>query len=209
MNPDSLGELRGFFDAAAPRWANRSFDRILMEELLDLVPLAPGARVLDLGGGTGHLLASLRRRVTAAGVVCLVDLSLGMLRQAAESAAAANAWRCCGRAENLPLQRGAWDVVIGMGLYPHLADRPASLAEIRGLLVPSGQVAFLHLIGRDRLNDLHRGIGGVVATHLLPPAEEVAQVLANAGFTVEREIDGEDRFLVAGRLPATNAIRPT
>lgn len=196
MSHDSLDGLQGFFDEAAPRWANRSFDRILMEELLDLVCLAPGARVLDLGGGTGHLLPLLRHRVTAAGRICLVDLSREMLRQAADPASLAGAARCCGRAEELPMRPGSWDAAIGMGLYPHLADPPAALREIRRMLTEGGRVAFMHLIGRDRLNDLHRGIGGVVANHLLPAGTEVARTLAGAGFMVETVVDQADRFFV-------------
>ena len=68
-----LREIRGFFDRAAPRWATRDFDRDLMERLVDRVGLAPNDRVLDLGGGTGHLLPALRQRVGPGGRLCVVD----------------------------------------------------------------------------------------------------------------------------------------
>lgn len=196
-----LEALRDFFDEAAPRWATRSFDQALMERLIDCCKLGPGARVVDLGGGTGHLLPTLRQRVGPSGCLCLIDLSLGMLRQAASLVATTRAWRCCGQGEHLPLRTGQWDAVIGMGLYPHLDDPLAVLAEIWRVLVPGGRVAFLHLIGRAQLNALHQQLGGIVATHLLPAGEEVAQTLATAGFAVERVVDREDSFLVLGSRP--------
>jgi len=191
--------LRAFFDQAAPGWAARQVDYGLLEWLLDRLDWASGQRVLDLGGGTGHLVAALRRRVGAAGRIALVDLSPCMLRHAAAPATAAGALRCCGAAEALPLRPGMWDTVIGMGLYPHLADRDAALAQIAAVLAPQGQLAFMHLIGRQRLNQLHSGMGYPVARHLLPPAVEVAAALRRAGFAVTCALDEEDRYLVAGR----------
>lgn len=195
----AIEKLRAFFDAAAPGWATRDFERVLMEELLDRVGLKRGDRVVDLGGGTGHLLYALRRRVGEAGSLCLVDLSLAMLQHAAPSAAETHTCRCRGVAERLPLREASRDAVVGMGLYPHLTDRAAALAEISRVLVPGGRLAFLHLIGRQRLNELHGGIGGVVGDHLLPSGDQVAETLEAAGFAVLDVLDREDAFLVSGR----------
>ena len=192
-------EVRAFFDRAAPAWAVRDFDRALMERLIDQVGLAPGDRVLDLGGGTGHLLPVLRQRVGASGAVCLVDRSMQMLRHATAPAGPARATRCCGLVEHLPLAGGSWSAAICMGLYPHLGDRAAALAEIRRVLVPGAPLAVLHLIGRERLNALHAGLEDVVADHLLPPGSEVAASLAAAGFVVGQVRDLEDSFLVTAR----------
>jgi SAM-dependent methyltransferase len=192
-------DLRSFFDRAAPKWAVREFNQELMERLLDHVALKQGDRVLDLGGGTGHLLQALRRRVGASGVIAMMDLSPVMLRHATGPAAEATALRSCGAAEHLPLREDRWDAVIGMGLYPHLSNPGAALAEITRVLVPGGRVAFLHLIGRQRLNELHAGIGGAVEDHLLPAGDEVAAVLSRAGYVVNAVVDSADGYLIAGR----------
>ena len=197
----NLAELRDFFDEAAARWAARTLDRALIERLVDRVGLAVGNSVVDLGGGTGHLLAPLRVRVGPAGRLCMVDLSPAMLHHAVDPARVSDAWRCCGVAERLPLGDGRWDAVIGMGMYPHLRDPAAALAEIVRVLVPGGRVAFLHLIGRVRLNELHGGMGPV-STHLLPPADAVAGTLAAAGLQVYDVVDQPDSFLVAARKPS-------
>jgi demethylmenaquinone methyltransferase/2-methoxy-6-polyprenyl-1,4-benzoquinol methylase len=200
MVPDKrLYELQEFFDRSASEWAVRSFDFSLMESLIDRIGLLPSDRVLDLGGGTGHLLSTLRKRIGEQGMVCMVDLSPEMLRQAATPAARTRAMRCCGLVENLPLKDGQWDAVVCMGLFPHLIDRQRALAEIRRALVPSGRMAILHLIGREKLNVLHQEIGRAVADNLLPPGEKVAQMLVEAGFQVEEVLDREDCFEVTGK----------
>lgn len=196
---ERLHELRVFFDQAAPEWAVRSFDRELMEELVDRVGLRPGDRVLDLGGGTGHLLPVLRRRIGADGTLCMVDLSPEMLRQAAEPGCEHRALRICGAVEDLPLAGGGWDAAFCVGLYPHLTDCRAALAGIRRVLVAGGKVGVVHLIGREKLNAIHRQIGGTVAEDLLPPGEEVAGVMREAGFRVEEVRDEENCFQVLGR----------
>jgi len=84
-----MNEWETFFDGYATRYMDEPFvtatvaEADFIEELL--VP-APGARVLDLGCGTGrHSVELARRGYRLTGV----DLSRGMLEQAAAAAAAA------------------------------------------------------------------------------------------------------------------------
>ena len=128
----------------------------------------------------------------------MVDLSPEMLRRAAVPATRTRTMRCCGVVERLPLKGGRWNAVFCIGLFPHLTDRRAALEEIQRVLVPGGRLAILHLIGREKLNALHREIGGVIAGHLLPPGEEVARLLAENGFRVGEILDREDCYQVTG-----------
>jgi SAM-dependent methyltransferase len=77
---------RAFFDGHAPLYMQNVFTRNTMAEvefLWDELRLSPGARVLDLGCGTGRHSVELARR----GCRMLgVDLSRGMLRQAQAAA---------------------------------------------------------------------------------------------------------------------------
>lgn len=82
---------RAFFDGHAPVYMQNVFTRNTLAEVEFLIRelrLAPGARVLDLGCGTGRHSVELARR----GYRMLgVDLSRGMLREARAAARAAAA----------------------------------------------------------------------------------------------------------------------
>jgi SAM-dependent methyltransferase len=84
-----MNEWEAFFDYYAPRYMDEPFVTATIAEadfIEELLAPPPGARVLDLGCGTGRHSVELARRgyhVTG------VDLSRGMLEQAAAAAAAA------------------------------------------------------------------------------------------------------------------------
>jgi len=152
--------LRAGYDAAAQNWADGPgpvYAR-LAQALVAAAPVPlPGAVVLDLGAGTGlagrAALAAGARRVVAA------DLSLGMLRQARDSAApdpapdpaapdpaapdpapdpaapalgADAVWApVAADAVALPFRDGRFDLVVAAFCLNHLDSLAAGLAEVR------------------------------------------------------------------------------
>jgi len=80
---------REFFDSYAPQYMNEVFTADSVREaafLIDVLGLAPGSAVLDIGCGTGRHAVELARAGLA---VTGLDISSGMLREAARAAAAA------------------------------------------------------------------------------------------------------------------------
>lgn len=77
--------LESFYRAQAPGY-DRFRERLLQgrRELCDRLPLADGARWVDLGGGTGANLEFARDRVTKLKSVIVVDLSRSLLEVARE-----------------------------------------------------------------------------------------------------------------------------
>lgn len=93
------------------------------------VPLA-GARVLDVGAGTGAAWRAARRR--GADVVA-VDVAVGML-----AAAAGRPPSVAGDAVALPFVRGAFDVVVAAFSLNHLLSPVAGLREAARVLTAGG-----------------------------------------------------------------------
>lgn len=99
----------------------------------------PGARVLELGIGTGRIAAPSQ----AAGCrVVGIDIADGMLR-VAQAKGIGQLIR--GNIAQLPFQAGAFDAVLAVHVLHHLTDWRSGLAEAARLLRPGGAL----IQGRD------------------------------------------------------------
>jgi len=129
----------------AAAWDPAQYDRFKAErtqpflDLVDLLaPLSPGARVVDLGCGTGELTATLADRLGAAEVLGL-DHAETMLTEARPRATGALHF---GQADIAAFhQPGAWDVVLANAALQWVPDHAAVLARWVASLRPGGQLA--------------------------------------------------------------------
>lgn len=133
------------FDARAATYAQSEWHRRAAERLVALCRLQRGMRVLDAATGTGFAALAAAKAVEAAGHVVGVDLSAGMLREAAAAArsfALANVELVHGTVTTLPqFGDAAFDAVTcASGLLYMAPD--AALAEWRRVLRPGGILAF-------------------------------------------------------------------
>ena len=102
--------------------------RILVESALESVP---GGRALDVGCGTGGVLASLRARWRIVGT----DLSRAALTHSRRRGLDA---LVSAAAERLPFRRGSFMLVSALDVIEHADDDRAVLAEMRGVLADGG-----------------------------------------------------------------------
>ncbi len=104
----------------------------------EVVPrVGPGARVLDVGAGTGRLAAAVHANDPTRRVVG-VDFALEMLRQADSGAQMA-----AGDAQRLPFADGEFDAVVSGFLVRNLSDTERGLREQVRVLRPGGMLAIL------------------------------------------------------------------
>ena len=107
----------------------------------------PGARVLDLAGGTGDLTARLAPAVGSAGNVVLADINRPMLERGrmrlVDRGIAGNVQYAQCNAEHLPFPDRSFDrVLIGFGLR-NVTNQDRALAEMFRVLRPAGMVLVL------------------------------------------------------------------
>jgi demethylmenaquinone methyltransferase/2-methoxy-6-polyprenyl-1,4-benzoquinol methylase len=105
----------------------------------------PGARVLDVAGGTGDLARLFARRVGVHGEVILTDVNAAML-ESGRDRLLDEGWvipavRCDG--ESLPFAPDRFDCVsVAFGLR-NMTRKEAALAEMRRVLRPGGRLLVL------------------------------------------------------------------
>lgn len=114
-------------------------ERVEARVVFDLVGPLRGRRVLDVGTGDGTYAVEAARR--GADVIGL-DIDPAMLaaaRSRSESAGVAIALRE-GRAERLPFEDGAFDVVLAVTVLCLVPDARAAVREMARVLVPGGRL---------------------------------------------------------------------
>ena len=119
-------------------WLAPHYDRFISTPedgvLADLLGLPYAGDLLDAGGGTGRIAATLAGKVER---VVIADESLAMLGQA-------QAKGCCeavgGTTERLPFRDGAFGRIIVVDAYHHLGDQAASLHELWRVLAVGGRL---------------------------------------------------------------------
>lgn len=109
------------------------FTRPVHEALIAATGIAPGTRVLDVGCGSGELLATVRALgAEAAGV----DPASGMRALALRTGADIRD----GDAEHLPFADGSFDVVVAVNALQFADDTTAALREFARVLAPGGRI---------------------------------------------------------------------
>lgn len=196
---DSQGVSNGY-DVFAPETNARVVDIFVR-----LTGLGPGARVADLGCGSGVFTALLRQR----GFVCTgVDLSANLLRIARGKFPGIDFIE--GDVEHLPFADASFDGALLGGVLHHLPDPSRCAAEVMRILRPGGkfvafdpnrQNPFMYLY-RDRASPLYSAVG-VTENERPILAGEIAATFRAAGFRTGTEFHSGLQY----RHTASPAVR--
>ena len=116
------------------------WSRLVAAEFVHRLGVLPGARWLDVGSGTGALTETVLVSCAPAEVVG-VEPSATFREYAIEKVPDPRASFRAGDAQALPVDDGAFDVVVSGLVLNFVPDRPAALAEMRRAARPGGIVA--------------------------------------------------------------------
>jgi arsenite methyltransferase len=160
---------------------------------LELLRLAPGERVLDIGSGPGLLAAEMAEVVGEAGRVRGIDTSPSMVEMARRRCQP-QPWADFELAEatDLPDANEAFDVAVSTQVYEYVHDVPAALGELHRVLRPGGRALVLdtdwdsiaiHTRDEERMKRVLTAWNEHFVHPRLP--RTLSFELRNAGFTVE------------------------
>jgi len=193
--------LRNYFEVRAPAWTRRvpSETDVKLRAILGLftADLRAARAILDIGTGVGVLIPYLHEYAPYARLIS-TDLAHGMLAQVLSGHAGARVVQA--DVHHLPFgAANGFDVVICHHSFPHFADKPLALREMRRVLRPGGLLAILHHESRATINAIHAACEPPVDVDVLPCGDEMQTLLVQAGYTDVCIDDAPDRFIAAGR----------
>lgn len=182
-----------FFDAHAAaddyNVFSESANARLVDSFVRLSGLAPGARVIDLGCGSGTFTHLLKQRGYAAAGL---DISPKLLELARRNYPDLQFDE--GDVEALPYEEASVDGVLLSGIVHHLPDARLCAAEVMRVLRPGGRFVafdpnranpFMYLY-RDRSSPLYHSVGVTVNERPIR-AREVAETFRAAGLEVRTD----------------------
>jgi malonyl-CoA O-methyltransferase len=144
------------------------------------------ARLLDVGAGTGRLLARLRASYPDALAVG-ADLAFGMCKAASANLAQDRVQLVTADAEHLPFASSSFDLVLSTSTFQWLSSLDTALAEAYRVLSPGGLFCFA-LFGEKTLFELRSSYktalrDGTDRSHSFFARSEVAAALERTGFS--------------------------
>ncbi len=135
-------------------------DRLQINRVMDLLGIAPGKSVADIGAGSGWFTVRAARRVGASGTVYAVDINPEAIRYIGERAKKeklSNVKTILSTADDPMLPAGSVDAVLLLKAYHEVARPVTLLQNLRAALRPGAKVGVIdrngdgenHGVGRE------------------------------------------------------------
>lgn len=154
------------------------------QQVVDALALKPGARVAEIGAGTGYFLKYLSRAVGPSGAVLAVEVETTLvehLRQRATREGLPNVTATLAAKDDPQLAAGSVDLILIVDTYHHIDDRRAYFRRLQSALAPGGRIVII---------DWHKKAlpVGPPPDHKLP-RKVVEQEMASAGYRRLEKLD--------------------
>ena len=168
-----------------------AFEGMHAQAALDMLSIARGEAVLEIGIGTGQCFKSIVRSTGQFGMACGIDISMGMLT-VSKKRLGDTARLCCGDAAHLPYKDGVFDAVF-ISFTLELFDTPeipVVLTEVRRVLKDKGRLGIVGMSKEGKNNLMIRIYEWL---HKKWPAYfdcrpiYLEKATANAGFSVQNQ----------------------
>ena len=164
--------------------------RLQINRVMDILGIAPGKDVADIGAGSGWFSVRAAKRVGASGTVYAIDINPEAIRYVegrAGKESLANVKTILSKADDPLLPKDSVDAVLLLKTYHEVADPVALLEHLRPALKPGARLGIIDRNGNGSNHGLARKI--------------VVEEAAQAGFRLLDTYDfvkgdGMDYFLV-------------
>lgn len=164
--------------------------KLQVDRVMDLLAIAPGKTVADIGAGSGWFSVRAARRVTQTGTVYAVDINpeaIQYLQQRTKREGISNIKTILGQAGDPLLPPRSVDAALLLKTYHEVADPVALLKNLRQSLRPGARIGIIDRNGKAEDHGVNEDI--------------VLREVQQAGYTLVGKYDfvkgdNEDYFLV-------------
>jgi ubiquinone/menaquinone biosynthesis C-methylase UbiE len=121
-------------------------ERLQINRVMDILGIAPGKTVADIGAGSGWFTVRAAKRVGEAGIVYAVDINpeaIRYIRDRAQKDRFANVKPILSKADDALLPTAAIDVVLLLKTYHEVAEPVVLLRNLRAALRPGAKVGII------------------------------------------------------------------
>ena len=170
-------------------------ERLQINRVMDMLGIAPGKSVADIGAGSGWFTVRAARRVTASGTVYAVDINpeaIQYIDQRAKKEQLPNIKTILSKPDDSQLPANSIDAVLLLKTYHEVAHPIVLLKNLRPALKPGARIGIIDRNG----NGADHGVSKDV----------VVREAAQAGYELRDsqdfvKADGVDYFLIFTRKP--------
>jgi SAM-dependent methyltransferase len=137
-------------DLAVFEYAGRA-ENLQIERVMDLLGLAPGRSIADIGAGSGWFAVRAARRVAPGGTVYAVEINPRFVAHIAERAAregVGNLLAAQGRGDHAGLPLASVDAVLFLNAYHEVARPVDLLRNLQSALRPGARIGIIDKRGR-------------------------------------------------------------
>jgi ubiquinone/menaquinone biosynthesis C-methylase UbiE len=164
--------------------------KLQVERVMDILGIAPGKTVADIGAGSGWFSVRAARRVTQTGLVYAIDINpeaIHYIEQRTKREGISNIKVILGTTGDPMLSPGSIDAALLLKTYHEVAEPVALLRNLRKSLRPGARVGIIDKNGDAENHGVNQDV--------------VVREARQAGYTLVGrydfvKADGEDYFLV-------------
>lgn len=190
-----------YFDGLAYQWDEiTKHDEQKLIEIVDLFNLYRGAKVLDVGSGTGVLIPFIISKIESSGKLVCLDISEKMLSIAAVKFprnSYPNIDFTCMDILNYETDE-RFNFIICYSSFPHFINKERSIKRMSSLLLKWGKLIIAHSQSRKEINSFHKKRGEPVSKDYLPSMKELTSIFEEFSLKPILSVDSDGKFVIIG-----------
>jgi 2-polyprenyl-3-methyl-5-hydroxy-6-metoxy-1,4-benzoquinol methylase len=136
-------------------------DRLQISRVMDLLGIAPGKNVADVGAGSGWFTVRAAKRVTGSGLVYAVDINpeaIQYIDQRAQKEQLTNIKTILGHEDDPLLPAGQIDAVLLLKTYHEIAKPVTLLRNLKAALRPGAKVGIIDRNGNGENHGVNKAV---------------------------------------------------